>query len=111
MDEEDAQKSKLALVLWRLRRHPDAWPFREPVDVAFAPGYTELITRPMDLLTMTVYFVKRCVPQILRLFSYQKNLHAGKYEDMKMFAADFHLICSNCVEVRFTLKRCLLFPL
>jgi histone acetyltransferase len=33
--------------------HPDAWPFKEPVDAQSVPGYYEIIKNPMDLKTMS----------------------------------------------------------
>jgi len=77
-NEKRGMESRLAQVLWELRRIPDAWPFREPVDPEIAPDYLEKIDYPMDLLTM------------------KERLSKGAYKDVRVFAADFHLIVSNC---------------
>ncbi|OAY77265.1 Histone acetyltransferase GCN5 [Ananas comosus] len=36
-----------------MNEHPDAWPFREPVDARDVPDYYDIIKDPMDLRTMS----------------------------------------------------------
>eukprot|EP00466_Bigelowiella_natans_P010111 jgi/Bigna1/144750/aug1.91_g19458 len=75
-------ESRLERILWELRRMPCAWPFREPVDPQIAPDYHERIEHPVDLLTM------------------RKRLKQGNvyHKDVRIFAADFQLLVSNCAE-------------
>ena len=39
-------------VLSGLRRHEEGWVFDEPVTEAIAPGYFEVVTDPMDYVTV-----------------------------------------------------------
>lgn len=80
IDENKPLLSGLSRVLWGLRQNMNAWPFREPVDPILVPDYAEIISHPMDLMTM------------------QKKLDKGKYDDLKYFSADFNLVMSNCIE-------------
>ncbi|GAB5365438.1 hypothetical protein AAMO2058_001057900 [Amorphochlora amoebiformis] len=79
-DEGRPMKSKVAKLLWELRRLPVAWAFREPVDPKLVPTYHEVIEKPMDLLTMKV-----------------KN-EMEHYENMMAFVADFFLLYRNCLK-------------
>lgn len=40
------------LVLAGLRRHEDGWVFEEPVTEDIAPGYFDVVSKPMDFLTV-----------------------------------------------------------
>ncbi|KAL6338630.1 hypothetical protein AAG906_021345 [Vitis piasezkii] len=40
-------------LLKQIYDHPDAWPFKEPVDSDNAPGYYDIIKDPMDLKTIS----------------------------------------------------------
>ncbi|ONK60597.1 uncharacterized protein A4U43_C08F20300 [Asparagus officinalis] len=40
-------------LLKMMSEHPDAWPFREPVDARDVPDYYDVIKDPMDLKTMS----------------------------------------------------------
>lgn len=40
-------------LLKAMHDHPDAWPFKEPVDPRDAPDYYDIIKDPMDLKTMS----------------------------------------------------------
>lgn len=40
-------------ILKALHDHPDAWPFKEPVDIRDVPDYYDIIRDPMDLKTMS----------------------------------------------------------
>jgi hypothetical protein len=61
--------------------HALAEPFRYPVDVSLAPGYTDLIKRPMDL------------SQIKSNFEYYANSQVNKLIE---FYSDLILIFDNC---------------
>lgn len=52
--------------------------FLDPVDVNAVPGYAEMITRPMDISTLS------------------RNLHLGMYRTPAELYADLELIWSNC---------------
>ncbi|XP_042430297.1 histone acetyltransferase GCN5-like [Zingiber officinale] len=58
--------------------HPDAWPFKEPVDAREVPDYYDIIKDPMDLRTMS------------------KRLESGQYYvTFEMFVADVKRMCGN----------------
>lgn len=40
------------LVLCGLRRHEDGWVFEEPVSEDIAPGYFDVVSKPMDFQTV-----------------------------------------------------------
>lgn len=40
------------LVLAGLRRHEDGWVFEEPVTEDIAPGYFDVVSKPMDFVTV-----------------------------------------------------------
>lgn len=42
----------LLLVLSGLRRHEDGWVFEEPVSEDIAPGYFDVVEKPMDFQTI-----------------------------------------------------------
>jgi hypothetical protein len=62
----------------KLKNHASSAAFMLPVDEAYAPGYTTLIKRPMDLGTI------------------EKLLHRGYYNSIEKLFADVRLIFSNC---------------
>jgi len=53
--------------------------FAMPVPDTFAPGYSKIITDPMDFATM------------------RGNVEEGKYKRLDQFRSDFELICTNCM--------------
>ncbi|RKP02568.1 hypothetical protein CXG81DRAFT_2271, partial [Caulochytrium protostelioides] len=53
--------------------------FMLPVDVAFAPGYLDLVKHPMDLSTAA------------------RKVAAGQYATVADFLADIHQIWANCL--------------
>ena len=74
--QEEIQK-RCTNILTKLIKHEHAWPFLDPVDDASAPGYSEVVSTPMDLGT-----IKK------KLKSY------GTAHDQ--FASDVRLVWSNC---------------
>ncbi|XP_058209113.1 histone acetyltransferase GCN5 [Rhododendron vialii] len=55
-DNASNQKSltmSMRALLKAMHDHPDAWPFKEPVDARDAPDYYDIIKDPMDLKTMS----------------------------------------------------------
>mmetsp|Transcript_36502 Transcript_36502/g.67437 ORF Transcript_36502/g.67437 Transcript_36502/m.67437 type:complete len:389 (-) Transcript_36502:149-1315(-) len=65
------------IVLKKLGKHEASWPFREPVDKSYV-HYYEVITHPMDLLTM------------------EQKLNRFEYRTKSSFVQDFHLMINNC---------------
>lgn len=61
-----------------VRRHPDSWPFREPVSVAEAPDYYDIIKNPVDLTTV------------------EARLGQQRYVTLELLAADLRVMFSNC---------------
>ena len=64
-------------IINKLKAHPSAWPFKEPVDVQTVPDYYQKIKDPMDLLTL------------------EKGVESGKYKNKNVFEKDLRLIFSN----------------
>ncbi|KAJ3332703.1 hypothetical protein HDU76_013382 [Blyttiomyces sp. JEL0837] len=66
-------------LLEALKKHECAPLFLNPVDESYAPGYYDLIKKPMDFSTI------------------QRKLHGGEYqESCNMLADDIRLIFENC---------------
>ncbi|CAG2225551.1 Cat eye syndrome critical region protein 2 homolog [Mytilus edulis] len=63
-----------------IKSHKDSWPFLDPVEEEIAPGYHEIIKKPMDLSTI------------------EKRLTSGGYRTTKKFVADFNLMINNCFQ-------------
>ncbi|KAL2535719.1 Histone acetyltransferase GCN5 [Forsythia ovata] len=40
-------------LLKAMHDHPDAWPFKEPVDARDVPDYYDIVKNPMDLKTLS----------------------------------------------------------
>ncbi|KAL7084251.1 hypothetical protein ACP275_14G213500 [Erythranthe tilingii] len=79
-DTTSHQKSLTAFMrslIKAMHDHPDAWPFKEPVDARDVPDYYEIIKDPMDLKTMSKrveseqYYVtfEMFVADVRRMFS------------------------------------------
>ncbi|KZV30405.1 hypothetical protein F511_20681 [Dorcoceras hygrometricum] len=79
-DAASLQKSLTAFMralLKAMHDHPDAWPFKEPVDARDVPDYYDIIKDPMDLKTMSKrveseqYYVtfEMFVADVRRMFS------------------------------------------
>jgi len=54
--------------------------FAYPVSDSIAPGYSKIISRPMDFATM------------------HEKIDNNKYRSLPEFIRDFHLICNNCMK-------------
>ncbi|KAJ1664138.1 hypothetical protein EV178_004350 [Coemansia sp. RSA 1646] len=77
-----AMRKQLARVLRKVSKHPSAFPFMRPVDVALdgCPTYYDVIKHPMDLGTIKM----------------KLESPAGRYANAGEFEADVQLMLSNC---------------
>lgn len=75
-----SNQKNMIVMIEKLMKEKSAAPFLSPVDTNLAPGYLDIIKRPMDLST------------IAGLVS------SGKYAgDMSLFRSDMQLIWENCI--------------
>jgi len=65
-------------LLTDLNKHPDSWPFHQPVTRAEAPDYHQVIKQPMDLGTI------------------KYKLNTIQYKNSEEFIEDLQLIFTNC---------------
>lgn len=70
---------KMRQVIVSVKLHKDAWPFLQPVDDSYAPGYYDIICNPIDLSTI------------------ETKLNKGLYENIHQVDQDFNLMVDNCV--------------
>ncbi|KAI8977731.1 hypothetical protein BD414DRAFT_524360 [Trametes punicea] len=70
-------KEVLTKLIAQIKKKDDYAFFLQPVDPAQVPGYADVITRPMDLGTMTM------------------KVEKGKYRSLEEFASDIRLVTSN----------------
>ena len=70
--------------------HENSWPFRQPVDVDKVRDYYEVITKPMDLETIT-----RKVKNGLRAPGTEPNPELEQYSGMEEFKGDIKQIFDN----------------
>ena len=52
LDEKPTVWAKMAQVMGALRAHDDAWPFYSEITDDIAPGYSQIIRRPMEMDTI-----------------------------------------------------------
>lgn len=71
---------KIMSILQRVKRHPFAGPFLQPVDLNLVPDYADVIHEPMDLSTV------------------EHKLSSGKYSSAYEFSADIRKIWSNAFQ-------------
>ncbi|KAI0643446.1 hypothetical protein C8Q79DRAFT_979029 [Trametes meyenii] len=70
-------KEVLTKLIAQIKKKDDYAFFLQPVDLAQVPSYTDVISRPMDLGTMTA------------------KVEKGKYRSLEEFASDIRLVTSN----------------
>ncbi|KAI0824381.1 hypothetical protein BC628DRAFT_1379256 [Trametes gibbosa] len=70
-------KEVLSRLIAQIKKKDDYAFFLHPVDPAQVPGYSDLISRPMDLGTMTT------------------KVERGKYRSLEEFASDLRLVTTN----------------
>lgn len=112
----DGERSSLGAVIDRILRplvkHEQAWPFLEPVNVAEAPDYYEVIAQPMDFSTIQRRVSNGSLPRrsakhwqchspALRMAPADTRHLAlrastGYYRTLRLFVSDVRRICSNC---------------
>lgn len=76
-EEKEPFYKLLAYYIKYLEKNDRKAMFRFPVTETIAPGYSNVITRPMDFATM------------------RRRLRLGSYPSVAHLMADFHLICCN----------------
>ncbi|KAL6499527.1 DeSI-like protein hag1 [Orobanche gracilis] len=102
-DAASHQKSLTAFMrslIKAMHDHPDAWPFKEPVDSRDVPDYYEIIKDPMDLKTMSKrveseqYYVtfEMFVADVRRMFS---NARTYNSPETIYYKCSTRHICSN----------------
>ena len=76
---DSTRRPRLAYVVQLLMAHPLSWPFNEPVNPAYVPGYADIIKFPMDLGTIA------------------GHVQSGRYDvDVSAFVSAMELVWSNC---------------
>ncbi|PIL34622.1 hypothetical protein GSI_03401 [Ganoderma sinense ZZ0214-1] len=70
-------KEVLSRLIVQIKKKDDYAFFLQPVDLAQVPGYSDVISRPMDLGTMTV------------------KVEKGRYRSLEEFASDLKLVTAN----------------
>ncbi|XP_075492358.1 histone acetyltransferase GCN5 isoform X2 [Primulina tabacum] len=105
-DAASLQKSLTAFMRSLLKAmydHPDAWPFKEPVDARDVPDYYDIIKDPMDLKTMSKrveseqYYVtfEMFVADVKRMFSNARTYNSPE---------TIYYKCSTRLEQHFSNK-------
>lgn len=88
-------------LLSEMQNHASSWPFREPVKLADAADYYELIEQPMGtpFSYRLLYASQRprfFLTVIADLRTMGEKLEADKYASLEEFADDAQLIFDNC---------------
>ncbi|KAL9243032.1 hypothetical protein vseg_016972 [Gypsophila vaccaria] len=105
-DGSSYQKSLTAFMrslLKTMHDHPDAWPFKEPVDARDVPDYYDIIKNPIDLKTMSkrveteTYYVtfEMFVADVRRMFDNARTYNSPE---------TIYYKCATRLEAHFTSK-------
>ncbi|KAH7836857.1 hypothetical protein Vadar_006524 [Vaccinium darrowii] len=105
-DSASNQKSWTAFMrslLKAMNDHPDAWPFKEPVDAREVPDYYDIIKDPMDLKTMSKrveseqYYVtfEMFVADVRRMFANARSYNSPE---------TIYYKCASRLEAHFSSK-------
>lgn len=105
-DSTSSQKSLTTFMrslLKAMHDHPDAWPFKEPVDSRDVPDYYDIIRDPMDLKTMSKrveseqYYVtfEMFVADVKRMFANARTYNSPE---------TIYYKCSTRLETHFSTK-------
>jgi hypothetical protein len=79
LGDQSLYKARLYSLLKSLQRKDVHSFFAEPVDPEYAPGYLEVIKKPMDFSTMA------------------QKISSDEYKDIQQFQSDFELMCQNAM--------------
>ena len=84
-------------ILSDLQAHPQAWPFKEPVNAQEVPNYYDVIQNPMGQSYLIFLSHSGRSRQLFRadFSTMEHKLEAGQYQDLDAFIADAQLVFDN----------------
>ena len=88
---ESVRDLRYSKILTSIKKHKSSGFFMLPVDTKAAPGYTEVIKKPMDLGTVTIHLKEG-------KYDYSESASiATRSKAVNEFASDMRLIWNNCM--------------